>query len=291
MKSYWESDYLDLISHVIDTGEDRDDRTGVGTISIFGDTQHIDLKLGFPALTTRKLQWRPMVAELLWFLEGSSDERRLAEIQYGKPREELIGKNTIWTANADKQGKDLGYTNTDLVKELGPVYGVQWRNYNGFDQIKNLVDGLKNNPHSRRHFVSAWNVSELQNMALPPCHLSFQMYLGNKGLSTSVYMRSNDIVLGKPFNIASYALLNHMVASYLDVEADKLIITTGDTHIYKNHIQGVTEQFEREIYDSPTLKLPKIESFDIDYIKTLSVDNFVLEGYKCHPAIKFPMAV
>jgi len=291
MKNYWEDEYLDLIHHIIHEGEERHDRTGVGTMSIFGDITHIDLKRGFPALTTRKLQWKPMVAELLWFLEGSSDERRLAEIQYGKPREELVGKNTIWTANADKQGKDLGYINGDLKKELGKIYGVQYRNFNGYDQIAALINGLKTDPHSRRHFVSAWNPPELNKMALPPCHLSFQMYLGKKGLSTSVYMRSNDVVLGKPFNIASYALLTHMVASHLDVDVDKLIMTTGDTHVYMDHIQDVQQQFEREILDSPTLKLPKIESFDIEYIETLSVDDFVLENYQHHPAIKFNMAV
>ena len=287
----WEHSYLYMLQDILETGEKRLDRTGVGTLSKFGYMYSVNLKEGFPAVTTKKLQWKAVVSELLWFLEGSTDERRLAEIHYDKPREELICKKTIWTDNADHQGKDLGYINNNLVKELGPVYSQQWRNFNGIDQIVNLVDGLKHNPYSRRHLVSAWNVSDLNKMALPPCHYSFQMYMGNNGLSCMFQQRSMDAFLGNPFNIASYSLLTHMVASYLDVEVDKTVCNVGDAHIYLNHIDQVEEQLSREPKTSPSLIIPKIESFDIDYIKTLKVDDFKLIDYDHHPVISAPMAI
>ena len=287
----WEHSYLYMLQDILEDGEERLDRTGIGTLSKFGYTYSVDLKKGFPAVTTKKLQWKAVVSELLWFLEGSTDERRLAEIHYGKPREDLIGKKTIWTDNADNQGKDLGYTNNELVKELGPVYGKQWRNFNGIDQIQSLVDDLKNNPYSRRHLVSAWNVSELDKMALPPCHYSFQFYIGKNGLSCLFNQRSCDSLLGNPFNIASYSLFTHMIASYLNVEVDKVVCNIGDAHIYLNHIDQVEEQLTREPKTPPSLSIPKIESFDIDFIKTLKVGDFKLLNYDNHPAITAPMAI
>jgi len=173
--------YLDALHHILIHGKDRDDRTGVGTRGVFGHQMRFDLRNEFPAVTTKKLAWKSVVSELLWFLEGSSDERRLAEIHYGKPREELVGKNTIWTANADKQAKDLGYVNTDTIKDLGPVYGHQWRSWDaalGFvDQIAEVLENMHYDPYSRRHIVSAWNADRVNVMALPPCHTMFQFHI------------------------------------------------------------------------------------------------------------------
>ena len=205
----WEEDeYLDLLHTVMNTGEKRDqERTGTGTRSIFFCHLNFDLEAGYPLLTTKKVNFKAIASELLWFLEGSDDERRLAEILYGKDREDLVGKNTIWTANADTQGVNLGYQNDYLVKRLGPVYGVQWRNFGGVDQITELVNNIKTNPQSRRHLLSAWNVGEIDKMALPPCHTFSQFYVTNdKRLNCTMYQRSADLFLGGPFNIASYSL-------------------------------------------------------------------------------------
>jgi len=172
--------YLDLLELILENGETREDRTGVGTISSFGHQLKFDLRDGFPAVTTKKLAWKGVVSELLWFIEGSDDERRLAEIRYGDIRENLTDIEkfpTIWTGNADSQGKELGYKNTEMVKKLGPIYGVQWRNWDGCDQVKQLLQSLKHNPNSRRHILSAWNVSHIEKMALPPCHLLAQFYV------------------------------------------------------------------------------------------------------------------
>jgi len=193
--------YLDALAHILDHGEEVTDRTGVGTKSVFGYQMRFNLNDGFPAVTTKKLAWRSVVGELLWFLEGSTDERRLAEITFEKPREELIGKKTIWTANADKQGKDLGYVNTDIRKELGPVYGFQWRNFGssnwvrdsypaGRDQIKWILNEIKNNPDSRRIILSAWEPNQIDLMALPPCHTMAQFRVINGKLSCQMYQRS-----------------------------------------------------------------------------------------------------
>ena len=202
--------YIDLLKHILENGDRREDRTNTGTISSFGHQLSFDLSEGFPAVTTKSLAWKGVVSELLWFLEGSSDERRLAEIRFNKKREELTDLSkfsTIWTDNADSQGKDLGYENTEVKKELGPVYGVQWREWDGKDQIKDLLEGLKNNPDSRRHILSAWNVGQIDKMALPPCHVMSQFYVNNGTISCHMYQRSADMFLGVPFNIASYALL------------------------------------------------------------------------------------
>ena len=182
-------EYLKSLQFILDNGKERKDRTGTGTISVFGTQNRYNLQDGFPAVTTKKLAWKSVVSELLWFLEGSTDERRLAEILYEKPREEITDKKTIWTANADKQGKELGYENTDLAKELGPVYGSQWRNFHGKDQILWLINEIKGNPDSRRLIVSAWSANQIDKMALPPCHTLFQMYVNDGKLSCQLYQR------------------------------------------------------------------------------------------------------
>ena len=288
--------YHDALQYVLDHGEVCTDRTGVGTRSVFGYQMRFDLNEGFPAVTTKKLAWKAVVGELLWFLEGSTDERRLAEITYGTHRVNLIGKNTIWTANADAQGKSLGHYNDDFTKELGPVYGAQWRDFNGkglerVDQIQWLVDEIKRNPDSRRLIMSAWNPLQLAEMALPPCHVLAQFRVVNGKLSCQLYQRSADIALGVPFNIASYALLTHMIADHCELEIGEFIHTIGDAHIYLNHIDGVLEQLKREPKGMPTLQIPKIESFDVNYIRTLKVSEFRLLNYDPMESIKFDMAV
>lgn len=299
--------YHELVQHVLENGVMKEDRTGTGTLSCFGTQQRYDLSEGFPLLTTKKMFTKGIIAELLWFLEGSTDERRLAEIQYGKPASELVGKSTIWTANADKQGKDLGYINTDLVKELGPVYGKQWRkstnmkvpdnpNYQfaerfldaiAIDQIANVIESIKTNPDSRRHIVSAWNVAEIDEMALPPCHTLFQFYVANGKLSCQLYQRSCDIFLGSGYNIASYALLTMMVAQVCNLKLGDFIHTIGDAHIYSNHIEQCKLQVTREPRPLPTMTLdPTITCID-----DFTMDSFTLTEYDPHPVIKGVMAV
>ena len=284
--------YLDLLEYILENGEVRNDRTNTGTISSFGHQLKFDLSDGFPAVTTKSLAWKGVVSELLWFLEGSSDERRLAEIRYNKPRSELkdLSKfSTIWTDNADNQGKELGYINTDTIKELGPVYGVQWRNWSGTDQIKKLINDLKDNPDGRRHILSAWNVNELDKMALPPCHVMSQYYISNGTISCHMYQRSADMFLGVPFNIASYALLLSILGNILDLKPKYFVHSFGDAHIYSNSIEQVKEQLSREPLPLPKLKMPNISS--IDEIKDLSIEDFKLEGYEHHPPIKAKMAI
>ena len=284
--------YLDLLEYILENGEVKDDRTKTGTISSFGHQLKFDLSDGFPAVTTKSLAWKGVVSELLWFLEGSSDERRLAEIRYNKPRSELkdLSKfSTIWTDNADNQGKELGYINTDTIKELGPVYGVQWRNWSGTDQIKKLINDLKVNPDGRRHILSAWNVNELDKMALPPCHVMSQYYISNGTISCHMYQRSADMFLGVPFNIASYALLLSILGNILDLKPRYFVHSFGDAHIYSNSIEQVKEQLSREPLPLPKLKMPNISS--IDEIKDLSIEDFKLEGYEHHPPIKAKMAI
>ena len=284
--------YLDLLEYILENGEVRDDRTNTGTISSFGHQLKFDLSDGFPAVTTKSLAWKGVVSELLWFLEGSSDERRLAEIRYNKPRGELkdLSKfSTIWTDNADNQGKELGYINTYTIKELGPVYGVQWRNWLGTDQIKKLINDLKVNPDGRRHILSAWNVNELDKMALPPCHVMSQYYISNGTISCHMYQRSADMFLGVPFNIASYALLLSILGNILDLKPRYFVHSFGDAHIYSNSIEQVKEQLSREPLPLPKLNMPSISS--IDEIKDLSIEDFKLEGYEHHPPIKAKMAI
>lgn len=285
--------YLDSLKHIISKGEAREDRTGVGTTSVFGYQMRFDLTESFPAVTTKKLAWKSVVSELLWMLEGSADERRLAEILYDKHREELIGKNTIWTANADKQGKELGYVNNDTVKDLGPVYGHQWRTWDAqlgyVDQIEEVLDSMHFNPTSRRHIVSAWNADRVNVMALPPCHAMFQFYINNGELSCQLYQRSADMFLGVPFNIASYSLLVHMFAQILDLTPKEFVWTGGDCHIYNNHMEQVKQQIERTPTAGPKLEMPKFNS--LPELLTKKTNEFILTNYNPMDSIKAPMAV
>ena len=285
--------YIKALEHVLDNGKRRDDRTGIGTRGVFGYQMHFDLRNSFPAVTTKKLAWKSVVSELLWFLEGRTDERRLAEIHFGKPREEVVNKKTIWTANADKQGVELGYLNNKTQKELGPVYGKQWRSWGkdvgGEDQIKKIILDLRNNPNSRRHIVSAWNVDKIDEMALPPCHTMFQFHVQDKELSCQLYQRSADMFLGVPFNIASYSLLVYILSSILDLKPGNFIWTGGDCHIYNNHIEQVKEQIKRDPLEAPKLKMPSFKS--IEEVLESRPTDYKLLNYNPMDSIKAPMAV
>jgi thymidylate synthase len=244
-----------------------------------------NLQEGFPAVTTKKLAWRAVVSELLWFLEGSGDERRLAEILHGTRDS---SKKTIWTANAEA---DYWKSKARFEGDLGRVYGVQWRNWSNFlaynfDQIQILIDGLKNDPSSRRHIVSAWNPGELDQMALPPCHVLSQFDVTDGHLSCQLYQRSCDMFLGVPFNIASYSLLTHIIARECNLKVGDFIWTGGDCHIYNNHIDAVSEQLSRAPKELPTLFITEGKKI-ADYV----VDDFLLDNYNPDPAIKADMAV
>jgi len=277
--------YLELLKDILDNGDDKDDRTGVGTISVFGRQLRFDLRKGFPAVTTKKLAWKACVGELLWFIEGSGDERRLAEITHGT----RDGTVTIWTPNALAS---YWKPKAKFEGDLGRVYGVQWRdwitNSRHIDQLTNLLEGLKSDPSGRRHILSAWNVGELDQMALPPCHIMSQYYVNkNRELSCHMYQRSVDVFLGLPFNIASYALLTHLIAHHCGYKVGELVISTGDTHIYKNHVEQVKEQLSRDPLPLPTLMLP-VEKKDIF---EMTMNDIHLEGYSSHGPIKAEMAV
>ena len=261
--------YLDLLNRILSEGTQKGDRTGTGTISIFGNQMRFNLEEGFPLLTTKKLHLKSIIYELLWFLNGDTNVHYLQE--HGV---------RIWNEWADADG------------ELGPVYGHQWRSwpdYNGgtIDQIANVVDQLKHNPDSRRMIVSAWNVAEVDSMALPPCHTMFQFYVANGRLSLQLYQRSADTFLGVPFNIASYALLLMMVAQVTGLEAGEFIHTLGDAHVYTNHFEQVREQLSRDPRPLPTMRLnPNVKSiFDFHF------EDFTLENYNPHPHIKGIVAV
>ena len=285
--------YLELLNEILDFGEDKSDITGVWTIGLFGKQLRFNLQDGFPAVTTKKLAWKGVVSELFWFLEGSDDERRLAEIRYNDSRDNLTDLSkysTIWTDNADNQGASLGYMNSDTEKRLGPIYGVQWRSWGNKDQILELIQNLKTNPNSRRHILTAWNVDQIDKMALPPCHVMSQFYVNNKSeLSCHMYQRSADMFLGVPFNIASYALLTHIIAEILGFGIGEFIHSFGDCHIYKNSIEQVKEQLTRKPKELPKLVMPKIKS--LKDLSSLSLDDFVLEGYDPHPPITAKMAI
>ena len=285
------NNYLELMSKVLCKGTASEDRTGTGTISLFGEQLRFDLDSGFPAVTSKRLAWRAVVAELLWFIEGSSDERRLAEIQYGTRDP---AKKTIWTANADA---DYWKSKALFPGDLGRVYGVQWRDWHSpsfsstysftsTDQLKNLIAGLKADPTGRRHILSAWNPGELSQMALPPCHMFAQFYIRNNRLSCQMYQRSADLFLGVPFNIASYALLTHLIAKEIRADVGELILTFGDVHVYTNHIEQCKQQLER-----PVMPLCELDISDVHSIYTASVDDCRLISYVSHPAIAAPMAV
>lgn len=261
--------YLDLCKKILDEGVDKSDRTGVGTRSIFGYQMRFDLQKGFPLLTTKKVFLKAIIYELLWLLRGDTNIKFLKD-----------NGVTIWDEWADENG------------ELGSVYGKQWRRWETVDgrkvdQISNLIDGIKNNPNSRRLIVNAWNVGEVDKMALPPCHCFFQFYEANGKLSCQLYVRSNDVFLGMPFNIASYSLLLMMVAQVCNLEPSELIYTTGDTHIYLNHFDQINLQLTREPKKLPIMKInPNVKSiFDFKY------EDFTLEGYDPHPPIKGEVAV
>ena len=281
--------YLDALQHILDNGKDRDDRTGIGTRGVFGYQMRFDLRNEFPAVTTKKLAWKSVVSELLWMLEGSSDERRLAEIHFGKPRAELTDKTTIWTANANEQGKALGYADG----QLGPVYGEQWRSWRGkthhVDQIIEVMKNIYENPSSRRHIVSAWNAAEVDRMALPPCHTMFQFHVQDGELSCQLYQRSADMFLGVPFNIASYSLLTHLMAKLLRLKVGDFIWTGGDCHIYQNHFDQVKEQLERVPVKGPTLWMPDFQQ--LGEVMEATPDQFKLLDYNPMDTIKAPMAV
>jgi thymidylate synthase len=300
--------YKELLQEIIDKGIVKNDRTGVGTKSIFGYQMRFNLADGFPLVTTKKMATKAIISELLWFIKGSTDERRLVEILHGKDRSELIGKKTIWTANADAQGKELGYVNTDTVKELGPVYGKQWRSwYAGtkeipqcgesglyyktediiVDQLANVIDQIKNTPDSRRIILSAWNAGDIPKMALPPCHLLMQFYVANGKLSCQLYQRSADTFLGVPFNIASYALLTMMIAQVCDLGLGDFVHTIGDAHIYTNHTEQVKTQLSRECLTLPIMKINP----DIKDINDFKMEDFELIDYVHHDPIKAEMAV
>ena len=326
--------YLDSLQYILDHGEERSDRTGVGTLGVFGMQQRYDLSKSFPAVTTKKLAFKACLSELLWFIEGSGDEKRLRELLHGSRDSE---KSTIWTANAtapywasrrkEVLPKPPGY---DVVVEgkisdidisvvapnydLGRVYGVQWRNwqkpiqgtfYNeyvndieGFkskpkpeyhvDQLLELIEGIKRDPTSRRHILTAWNPGELDQMALPPCHCFAQFYVTSDGkLSCQMYQRSCDMFLGVPFNIASYALFTHMIAQVCGLREGELVHVLGDAHIYLNHIEQVKEQLLREPLPAPTLWInPKVTD-----IEKFTMEDFRLDNYNPMPSIKAPMAV
>ncbi len=273
--------YHDLLEDILNNGEVKDDRTGVGTISVFGRQLRFNLSEGFPAVTTKKLAWKSVVSELLWFIEGTGDERRLAEILHGSRDTE---RSTIWTGNAQAA---YWIPKARYDGDLGRVYGVQWRDWRGVDQLSNLIEGIKTDPNGRRHIITAWNVDELDKMALPPCHVLAQFYVSNGKLSCHMYQRSVDVFLGLPFNIASYALLTHLIAQVCDLKVGELIISTGDTHIYSNHIEQVKEQLSREEYPLPMLFLnPEIKNID-----KFAMDDILLFDYQSHGTIKADMAV
>ena len=281
--------YLDELQYILDHGILRSDRTGTGTLSVFGRQMRFDLQAGFPLVTTKKMLWGSIVSELLWFLEGSTDERRLAEIRYEKPRQELEGKTTIWTANAQAE---YWKPRAKYDGDLGAIYPKQWRRWrNSFgqeiDQIQLLIDGIKKDPSSRRHIVVAYNPGELDQMALPPCHAMFQMYVADGKLSCMMTQRSSDWFLGIPYNIASYSLLTHMVAQVCELEVGEFILSSADSHIYTSHIQQVREQLTRASYPLPRLWLnPEIKNID-----DFKMCDIKILDYQSHSAISAPMAV
>ncbi len=261
--------YLDLLRHVHDHGAEKTDRTGTGTRSVFGAQMRFKLRDSFPLVTTKKLHLRSIIHELLWFLAGDTNVKYLQD-----------NKVSIWDEWADENG------------DLGPVYGYQWRSWPApdgrhIDQITQVMEQIKRNPDSRRLIVSAWNVADLEKMALQPCHALFQFYVANGELSCQLYQRSADIFLGVPFNIASYALLTHMVAQQCDLQVGDFVWTGGDVHLYNNHLEQAREQLARTPYPGPQLQILRRPDSIFDY----RFEDFVINGYQSHPAIKAPVAV
>jgi thymidylate synthase len=299
--------YLELLSHIMDNGVQKNDRTGVGTKSVFGYQMRFDLQKGFPLLTTKKVFLKGIIHELIWFLKGESNIKYLVDdvhIWNDWPFQAYLEKNNLaekfpkysdeWKAEM-KNWVEKIKTDDDFAQkwgELGPVYGVQWRHWKTtdgkeIDQVQQIIDTIKNNPDSRRIILSAWNVGDIDKMALPPCHLLFQFNVANGKLSCQLYQRSADTLLGVPFNIASYALLTMMIAQACGLEAGEFVHTLGDAHIYNFHFDQVAEQLSRETRALPSMKInPEVKDiFDFKY------EDFVLEHYDPHPAIKAPIAV
>ncbi|MCJ1762197.1 thymidylate synthase [Mammaliicoccus sciuri] len=310
--------YHDLCKRVLEEGENKDDRTGTGTISIFGHQMRFDLSEGFPLLTTKKVSFKLIATELLWFIKGDTNIRYLLQYKNNIWNEWAFKK---WIESNDYDGPDMtDFGRRSLVDDefneqykaqlaifkdkilndddfmikygdLGNVYGKQWRDWKDqdgkrFDQLKTLIENIKHNPNSRRHIISAWNPTEIDTMALPPCHTLFQFYVKDGKLSCQLYQRSADIFLGVPFNIASYSLLTHLIAKECGLEVGEFVHTFGDAHIYKNHIDAINEQLSRGSYDAPKLNINTDKSlFDIEY------EDLEIDGYESHPSIKAPIAV
>ncbi|MBT2598508.1 MULTISPECIES: thymidylate synthase [unclassified Oceanobacillus] len=314
-----EQAYLNLCRQIFETGEQRGDRTNTGTHSIFGHQIRFDLNKGFPLLTTKRVPFRLVASELLWFIKGDTNIRYLLKHNNNIWNEWAFEK---WINSADYHGPDM--TNFGLRSQedenfnkqyqeqmelfktriledesfankygdLGSVYGKQWRNWkttqnDTIDQLKDVIHSIKTNPNSRRHIVSAWNPEDIPTMALPPCHTLFQFYVSNGKLSCQLYQRSADVFLGVPFNIASYALLTHLIAHECELEVGDFVHTFGDAHIYSNHVEQVNTQLEREIRDFPQLTINK----DKESIFEMDLDDLVIENYNPHPSIKAPIAV
>ncbi|WHI53581.1 thymidylate synthase [Mammaliicoccus lentus] len=310
--------YHDLCCKVLNEGENKDDRTGTGTISIFGHQMRFDLSEGFPLLTTKKVSFKLIATELLWFIKGDTNIRYLLQYknniwnewafkkwiesdEYTGPDMTDFGRRSLVNDEFNEQYKEQLAIFKDKILnddefmrkygDLGNVYGKQWRDWkdqNGqsFDQLQTLIDNIKNNPNSRRHIISAWNPTEIDTMALPPCHTLFQFYVKDGKLSCQLYQRSADIFLGVPFNIASYSLLTHLIAKECNLEVGEFVHTFGDAHIYKNHIDAVEEQLSRSSYNPPKLNINTEKSlFDIDY------EDLEIQDYQSHPSIKAPIAV
>lgn len=317
--TYGEQAYLDLCKLILEKGHKKEDRTGTGTYSIFGHQMRFDLSEGFPLLTTKKVNFRLIASELLWFIKGDTNIRFLLENNnniwnewaferwvesedYDGPDMTDFGRRSLVDENFNREYqkqmelfKEKILTDDEFAKkhgDLGYVYGKQWRHWETktgetIDQLKNVIDSIRNNPDSRRHIVSAWNPEDIPFMALPPCHTLFQFYVADGKLSCQLYQRSGDIFLGVPFNIASYALLTHLIAHECDLEVGEFVHTLGDAHIYTNHVEQVKTQLQRDVRPFPQLKLNKEKQSVFDFELT----DFELIGYDPHPAIKAPIAV
>jgi len=299
--------YLELLDDILVNGILKDDRTGTGTYSVFGRQIRHDMREGFPLLTTKKMAWKTMTKELLWFLSGDTNIKWLVEnncnIWNGDAYKAYLNKDSIkeqWERGGDVAEMDVflniikDSADNDGFGDLGPVYGKQWRDWNGNDQIKNLIKGLKENPDGRRHMVSAWNVADLDQMVLPPCHYGFQCYVKHgKYLSLMWNQRSVDTFLGLPFNIASYGMLLLMLAKECDLIPDQLIGNLGDVHLYTNHVEQAIEQTTREPYPLPDMKLTSNHNFRAAMkgnMDEIDMGDFILFGYQSHPRIKAPLS-
>ena len=301
--------YLDQLQYILDNGQRRKDRTGTGTLSVFGMQTRYNLSSGFPTMTTKKLFWKGVVRELLWFLRGDTNIKYLVDHgigiwnddayrDYVKEVENVLDHVGVQFRNdpglqpmpKDKfieEIKNRDYNRLNGLGDLGPTYGKQWRDWDGIDQIAKLIEGIKNNPYSRRHMLSAWNVSDIDKCVLPPCHFAAQFYVSDRKLSCHMFQRSMDAFLGESFNIASYALLTHMIAQVCELGVQDLIISIGDAHIYLNHIEQAKEQLTRKPYPLPKLWLnPEIKNID-----DFKYEDIKLLNYKYHPAIKAPLSV